>query len=97
MATMRVRMAMAMAMAMAGLLLQGCVQTTPKWDRQFGDTVRANLAAQVLDPAAGANTNPATGIDGAAARASQQRYEKSFANPEANATSAMINTMGGRK
>jgi type IV pilus biogenesis protein CpaD/CtpE len=89
-------MATATATAIGALLLQGCVQTTPKWDRQFGDTVRANVAAQVLDPAAGANTNPATGIDGRAARATQARYEKSFANPEATAAPSLINTMGGK-
>jgi hypothetical protein len=83
--------------AMAALLLQGCVQTTPKWDRQFGDTIRANLAAQVLDPAAAANPNPAAGIDGRAAAAAQERYERSFANPRASAAPALINTMGGGK
>jgi type IV pilus biogenesis protein CpaD/CtpE len=93
MPTMRV----GIAIAIAALLLQGCVQTTPKWDRQFGDTVRANLAAQVLDPAAAANPNPATGIDGRAAAAAQERYEKSFANPKASTTAPLINTMGSTK
>lgn len=81
---------------LAALLLQGCVQTTPKWDRQFGDAVHANLAAQVLDPAAGSNNNPAAGIDGRSARAAQERYERSFAAPSGNAAPALISTMGGK-
>lgn len=91
MATMRV------GLVVAALLLQGCVQTTPKWDRQFGDTVRANLAAQVLDPAAAANPNPVVGVDGRAATAAQERYERSFANPRANTAPALISTTGGAK
>jgi hypothetical protein len=77
---------------LAALLLQGCVQTTPKWDRQFGDTVRANAAAQVINPAAAANTNPAAGMDGRAARAAQERYE-----PATNSAAPLINTMGSGK
>jgi type IV pilus biogenesis protein CpaD/CtpE len=82
---------------LAALLLQGCVNTTPKWDRQFGQAVRANVAAQVLDPAAAANNNPVTGIDGRAARATQDRYERSFAEPSANAAPALIDAMGTGK
>jgi len=58
-------------------LLGGC-STAPRFDDHFGASVRANLSAQVIDPAAGANPNPATGIDGAAARATQDRYQRSF-------------------
>jgi type IV pilus biogenesis protein CpaD/CtpE len=82
---------------MAALLLQGCVATTPKWDRQFGDTVRANLAAQVLDPAAAANPNPAAGIDGRAAVTAHERYQRSFAEPRSNTQPALISTTGGGK
>jgi hypothetical protein len=92
MVTMRTGIALA-----AALLVAGCVQTTPKWDRQFGDTVRANTAAQVLNPAAAANTNPAAGIDGRAARAAHERYERSFAEPAANGGSTLINSAGGAK
>jgi hypothetical protein len=45
----------------------------------------------VANPAAAANTNPASGIDGKAARAAQERYEKSFAQPEQSAP-ALINS-----
>lgn len=61
----------------SALLLQGC-STTPRFDKHFGEAVRANLAAQVIDPDAVANANPAAGMDGAAARASHERYQRSF-------------------
>lgn len=81
---------------LAALLLQGCVQTTPKWDRQFGQSVRANLAAQVIDPAAAANTNPAAGVDGQVARAAQERYESSFKDPGPTAPALVISLGNGK-
>jgi type IV pilus biogenesis protein CpaD/CtpE len=67
----------AAAAVLAGLLLQGC-SVTPRFDRQFGASMRANLAAQVIDPAAAANANPASGVDGTAALAAHERYQRSF-------------------
>jgi len=63
------------------LFMAGC-STTPRFDKSFGASVRANLAAQTIAPQNGANANPAHGIDGAAARAAQTRYQRSFAQPE---------------
>jgi type IV pilus biogenesis protein CpaD/CtpE len=62
--------------------LGGCAHTTPSWDNNFGASVRASTAAQVADPAAAANTNPVTGIDGGAARNIQRHYEGSYVKPE---------------
>ena len=61
--------------------LAGCAATSPNWDRNFGDSVRATVASQVADPSAALNTNPVSGIDGRAAIAIQRRYETSFAIP----------------
>ncbi|WP_296951434.1 hypothetical protein [uncultured Massilia sp.] len=61
--------------------LQGC-STTPRFNEHFGAALRANLAAQALDPAAAANTDPALGVDGAAARAGIERYQRSFKETE---------------
>jgi hypothetical protein len=44
--------------------------------------VRANVAAQVLDPAAAANTNPAAGMEGGAAAIAHGRYQDSFKEGE---------------
>ena len=54
------------------LLLQGC-STAPRFEKNFGTAVRANLAVQTVDPRAASNTNPASGIDGPAARAAPAR------------------------
>lgn len=62
-------------------LLNGCLSSTPTWDRTFGDSVKTVTAMQVLNPAASANTDPVVGIDGTAATASQQNYGKSFMSP----------------
>ncbi|MBD8533246.1 MULTISPECIES: hypothetical protein [unclassified Massilia] len=78
------------------LLLQGC-SSAPHFEKSFGTAVRANLAAQTVDPAAAANTNPANGIDGAAARAAHERYQRSFIQPDAAASTPLLNTLGSGK
>lgn len=75
------------------LLLQGCA-SAPRFEKNFGTAVRANLAAQTVDPRAAANTNPANGIDGPAALAAHERYQRSFAQPESTADTPMLNTLG---
>ena len=76
--------------ACAVLALAGC-STTPHFDDHFGEAVRANLSAQVANPAHSNNANPATGIDGHAARAAQERYEKSFTQSD-NKQTLLIGT-----
>ncbi|RZA33919.1 MAG: hypothetical protein EOP92_18405 [Lysobacteraceae bacterium] len=89
-------MSLALALASFGAGLQGCAYTTPEWDRQFGMATRANLAVQVLDPAAATNQNPATGIDGRAAKGAHERYQRSFAQPETAPAPLFITTGGAR-
>lgn len=83
----------AILILLAGLSVAGC-QTTPRWDRQFGSATRAAIASQTLHPGAGANLDPVTGVDSAAALGAQQRYERSFAQPETKAPTFLINTAG---
>ena len=59
----------------------GCASPTPHYDAQFGNSVRATMAAQVLDPAAVRNTNPVLGMDGAAVQAAHERYHDSYKRP----------------
>ena len=65
--------------------LAGCggpiSRTTPQWDVRFGDATRAAFAQQVINPDAGRDTRPVTGLDGQAAAAAQKRYQNSFAEP----------------
>jgi type IV pilus biogenesis protein CpaD/CtpE len=67
--------------ALAGMLVCGC-STTPRFNNNFGTSVRANVAAQVLDPTAAANTNTAAGMEGGAAAIAHGRYQESFKEPE---------------
>lgn len=83
-----------LAPALLAGLLQGCVNTTPMWDAQFGAATRANLAAQVLDPGASSNRNPAVGVDGRAAKGAHDRYQRSFAQPE-SAPAPLVISAGG--
>jgi len=70
------------ALALLACGAPGCISTTPDWDGRFGAATRRNLAAQTLDPAAGASGNPALGLDGRAARSAIDNYQRSFARPE---------------
>jgi outer membrane murein-binding lipoprotein Lpp len=81
--------------ALAGMLLYGC-STTPRFNNQFGASVRANVAAQVLDPAAAANTNPAAGMEGAAAAIAHERYENSFKEPEKPISGLVVSGVGSK-
>jgi len=81
--------------ALSGMLLCGC-DTAPRFNEHFGTAVRANVAAQVLDPAAAANTNPAAGMEGAAAVISHERYENSFKEPEKPIRALVVSGVGSK-
>lgn len=63
--------------------LIGCAQTTtPEYDKHFGEAVRAAVAQQTINPDASRNTDPVLGLDGKAAGATMDNYDKSFVKPE---------------
>lgn len=62
-------------------LLSACAPTTPQWDVSFGNSVRAAIAQQTLNPDASRNQDPVSGMDGRAAREAIGRYQKSFKEP----------------
>lgn len=72
--------------------LAACAETTPRWDSTFGHSVRSTFAAQVINPAAARNTNPAGGMDGRAAMTAQKKYESGEGSQEtsAGATTMMV-------
>lgn len=78
------------ALALLAGALPGCIATTPHWDGLFGDATRNNLAAQVVYPAAAASGNPALGLDGRAARAAVDNYQRSFERPASGQPAAMV-------
>ena len=66
--------------AMIGIC--GCAQTfypegTPL-ERNWGKSYEAAKYNQILDPEAGKNTDPVTGLDGEAVSRSNEKYRKSF-------------------
>jgi type IV pilus biogenesis protein CpaD/CtpE len=82
--------------ALLGAALQGC-STTPRFNKHFGDSVRANLSAQVINPAAAANADPVSGVDGAAARAAHERYQRSFVETDhPNANQSLVTGSGSK-
>lgn len=76
--------------SMAALLALTACSTTPRLDRNFGNSVRAAVAAQTIDPAAVRNQDPVHGMDGRAALASQQRYVQSFQGKGQSAPAPLI-------
>jgi uncharacterized protein YceK len=63
-------------------LLTGCAaSSTPHYDARFGDAVREARSRMILNPNAGAGSDPVAGMDGLAARESFERYHESFKAP----------------
>lgn len=83
------------AAALTALLLQGC-SSAPRFEDHFGGSVRANLAAQVIDPAAAANANPASGVDGKTALAAREHYQRSFKEPDPKPLQLLIGGSGAK-
>jgi hypothetical protein len=75
---MRLLLGMLAACTLAACANINPVSTTPRWDNQFGSNARATLARQVIDPQAGRNPDPVAGMDGRAAHAGYERYQRTF-------------------
>ncbi len=77
--------AAAAAVSLAAVLLAGCAGLQPvetrEYDARFGDAVRQARARQTLNPEAGRNTDPVSGIDGVAAQNTIEQYQKGFKEP----------------
>lgn len=85
-----------LAVLAGAILLSACADTTPQWDRRFGQAARVTLAQQVLHPEAARNADPVAGIDGRAANAAFGRYEKSFSEPKPQPASFTIGVSGAK-
>ncbi len=71
--------------------LAGCMNTSPVWDANFGESVRTVRMMQTLNPNASyVNTDPVTGVDGRAATFAMDRYGQSFRNPDNGANTFVI-------
>ena len=82
-------------LALLGLITSAC-GTTPRLDRQFGRSVDLLRNQQVINPQASLNRDPVSGMDGRAANAAYETYQKSFTAPVPQATAFTIG-VGGRQ
>ena len=79
------------------LLATGCADM-PKNDHgaPLGASVSLTMAQQVLDPAAGMNRDPVSGMDGQAAKSAYDHYQKTYRAPEPQPNVFTIG-VGGRR
>lgn len=92
-----------LAAALPVCLLAACMPMTPHLDSHFGDAVNIAKAQQIIDPDAGkkAASNPdravseVRGVDGKAAQAAMENYDKSFKAPPPTTISNTISIGGG--
>ena len=73
--------------ACAALLfaIAGCAPTTPNLDRHFGEGLNLAKAQQTLNPQAGRNLDPVSGIDNKAASGIVSQYAAGYARPAVTA------------
>jgi len=72
---------MRLALGVALLGLAGCYPPSAL-EMDYGNSVRNNIAQQVVNPRAGFNPKPALGLPPKAAAGEMEKYDKSF-TPEA--------------
>ena len=90
------RLSLKLLAASTACLLSACAQTTPEWDANFGNSVRAAFAQQIINPDASQNPDPVSGMDGRAARETMDRYQKSFSEPKPQPNIFTIGVGGGQ-
>jgi hypothetical protein len=66
-----------LALGLALLGLAGCYPPSAL-EMDYGNSVRNNIAQQVVNPQAGFNAKPAVGLSPQASANNQERYDKSF-------------------
>lgn len=76
-------------------LLAACAPLTPNLDSHFGDAVNIVKAQQIINPDASKNLDPVSGVDGKAAQAAMENYDKSFKAPPPTTISNTISIGGG--
>ncbi len=64
-------------------LISACAGPT-RVEKNFGKSYKQALTNQILDPKAGENLEPVTGMDGKAAQASIEKYRKGFEQSREN-------------
>jgi len=86
------------AIACVGLvasLVAGCAENRYREEEGFGDAVRAAKARQIINPDASRNTARPDGLDGTSAKATIERYQKSYESPPPPVNVFTIGVTGG--
>jgi hypothetical protein len=73
-----------LALGAALLMLAGCYPPSAL-EMDYGNSVRSNIAQQVVNPQAGFDPKPAVGLSPQAAANTQEKYDKSFKADEKKA------------
>ena len=82
------------ALSLSTVLAAGCAENRYREEPGFGDSVRAATARQIINPDASRNAARPDELDGAAAKATMDRYQKSFENPPPPANVFTIGVSG---
>ncbi|MFM0209113.1 hypothetical protein PQQ96_17050 [Paraburkholderia sediminicola] len=78
-----------------GAALGGCMTSTPVWDAHFGEAARTASQMQIIDPHAAEHSPSTPGVDGKAAVAAQDTYDKSFQQPVTSPNAFVIGIGSG--
>jgi predicted component of type VI protein secretion system len=62
-------------------VLAGCASVTPNYDAKFGDAVREAKLKMTINPDAGKNPDPVSGMDGKSAREAIANYQLTYKSP----------------
>ena len=86
-----------LSVVMISALFGGCAtEPAPYLENRLGDAVRAARVQQTIDLDASKNTDPVSGMDGASAKTSIERYYKSFDAPPPTFTIINVGGSSGR-
>ncbi len=72
-----------LCIALTIFLISACAGPT-RVEKNFGKSYKQALTNQILDPEAGKNLEPVTGMDGKAAQSSIEKYRKTFEQSREN-------------
>ncbi|MEX3931198.1 hypothetical protein AB4Y32_05130 [Paraburkholderia phymatum] len=75
--------------------LNGCMSSTPIWDKHMGEALKAVTQAQIIDPHAAQHAPSAPGIDGTSAASAMDSYDKSFRAPTPSPNAFVIGVGSG--
>jgi type IV pilus biogenesis protein CpaD/CtpE len=78
------------------LMSTSCATLRNSQHAPMGEAVSLTMAQQVMNPAAGANRDPVSGVDGKSAKSSYDTYQKSFQAPQPQQNVFTIGVAGSR-